>query len=76
MKCLEKNEAVQRMMSRNTSSIKWTLRDMTVEWSLIPAREARNYDGSIGGCDHDPGRTILQCVIWRDNEAPRWTNYW
>ncbi|BDA75964.1 hypothetical protein CAL7716_101300 (plasmid) [Calothrix sp. PCC 7716] len=75
MIALDRSEAVKRMKRRNKQSVSWTLSELTVEWSYIPATEARDYNGSAGGYGHNPSRIILQRIVWRDGEA-RYTNYW
>lgn len=74
--CFDKSEAVKRMQARKKQSISWTLLGLIVEYQYIPATSARNYDGSAAGDGQDPNRIILQRIVWRNGEAPRYTNFW
>jgi hypothetical protein len=63
---LDKNEAIKRMKKRHTKTIRWTLKDITVEWLLIPATEAKNWDGSPAGQGNKPHQEILSRMVWKE----------
>ncbi|MEG5173260.1 hypothetical protein [Microcoleus sp. B3-D7] len=73
---LDKNEATRRMQARQKKSVVWTLKDMTVEWQIIPATQARNWDGSPAGQGNDPHQEILSRMVLKKGCHPRFTNWW
>lgn len=71
-----KEDAIARMKRRGTKSVRWSLVDRRIEYSIIKAGNARNWDGSPAGDDQNPKREILQLMVWRKGGDPRYTNWW
>ena len=67
------DEAIARMKRRNKQSVTWTFPCVTIRWRYIDGRSARNWDGSP---DPNPGCTALERMVWREDSAPRYSNYW
>lgn len=74
--CYDREEAVSRMVRRGKKSVRWTLKNVTVEWKYIPATEVRNYDGSAAGAGNDPSKEVLQQTTWKLGGLPRFSNWW
>ena len=71
-----KNEAIARMQRRNKKSVCWTLKNETIRWRYIRATSARNWDGTPAGEGNDPNKEILEKMIHRNEQPPRFTNFW
>lgn len=70
------DEARKRMQSRKSRRVCWTYPHMIVEFKLISAHQARNWDGSSAGQGNDLNQTILQRMTWVNGQSPRFTNWW
>lgn len=69
-------KAVQRMRQSSTTKLVFQTDFELIEWEFIPVSQARDYDGTFAGWDDRPNETVLQLMIWRNNETPRYTNFW